>query len=161
MGPDQPQNDPESIRWSVRLSDKEPHKILVLGAVGILAFVVGAVVFRNLALGVVGFAIIFGSTAEYWFGSSFSVDRERASVRTVFSVTAIEWANVKRVVRDSAGIRLSPLEKAGTLDAFRGVYLRYGKDNQEQIERAVQAFGKLSDNDVVDRPHGAGDRSPD
>ena len=151
----------EAIRWRIRPSDNAPRKTLVIGAAGILAFLIGAILFRNLLLGLVGFAIIFGSTAEFWLGTSFSIDEKRATVRTGFSLSAMEWADVKRVLRDSGGIKLSPLEKPGSLDAFRGVYLRFGKDNRESIERAVLTFGKLSDNDVVDRPDGGGDRDTD
>jgi len=147
----------EAIRWRVRLSDNAPQKTFVILAVGLLAFLVGAILFRNIVLGLVGFAIIFGSTAEFWLGSSFSIDEERATKRTGLSLSAIEWADVKRVSRDAGGIKLSPLQQAGTMDAFRGVYLRYGKDNRESIERAVLTFGKFSDNDVVDRIDGGGD----
>jgi len=151
----------EAIRWRIRLSDKEPQKTIVIGAVGILAFLVGTLVFKNPLLGLVGFAIIFGSTAEYWLGTTFSIDQKGATVRTGFSISAIEWADVKRVIRDEGGIKLSPLENSGTMDAFRGVYLRYGRDNRESIDRAVLIFGKFSDNDVVVRPDGGGNRSPD
>jgi hypothetical protein len=165
MSGDEPveaQNDKaEAIRWRIRPSDKDPQKLIAIGAAGVLAFLIGLFLFKNLLLGFVGFAIIFGSTAEFWLGTSFSIDRKGASARTGFSISAIEWTDVKRVLRDSNGIKLTPLGKAGTMDAFRGVYLRYGKDNREAIERAVVDFGKHSDNDVVDRPDGGRDRSPD
>jgi len=151
----------EAFRWRVRPSDKAPQRVAVIVAVAVLAFLAGTIVFRNLYLGVVGFAIIFGSTAEFWLGTSFSVDEERATVRTGLSVTAIAWSDVKRVIKDSGGIKLSPLAKSGTMDAFRGVYLRYGDNNRECIEGAVLKFAKFSDNDVVGRPDGRGDGSPD
>jgi len=162
-GDEQPEKEAEkseAIRWSVRPSASDPTKTVVIGAAGILAFGVGAFLFRNPVLGVVGFAIIFGSTAEFWLGTSFSIDEKKATVRTGISVSVIEWTDVKRIVQDAGGIRLSPLEKAGTMDAFRGVYLRYGKENRESIERAVLTFGKTSDTDVGDRVDGRGDGSP-
>ena len=151
----------EAIRWRIRLSDKAPGKTIVIGIAGLVAFLVGAILFKNIVLGLVGFAIIFGSTAEFWLGTSFSIDQKGATVRTGFSPTAIEWGNVKRVIRDSNGIRLSPLEQPSTMDAFRGVYLRYGKDNRDSIERAILKFGKFSDNNVVDRADGRGDGDSD
>ena len=151
----------ESLKWRVRLGDGAPQKTVAIFAAGILAFGIGTILFRNPVLGLLGFAIIFGSTAEFWLGSSFSLSQKGATVRTGFSLSAIEWADVKRVVRDSGGIKLSPLEATGAMDAFRGVYLRFGSDNREDIERAVLQFGKFSDIDVVDRTDGRGDRSPD
>jgi hypothetical protein len=148
------------FKWRVRLSDKAPHKRLAIVAVGIAAFLIGAVLFRNVLLGVIGFAIIFGSTAEFWLGSLFTIDAKGASVKTGLSITAIEWANVKRINRNEGGIKLSPLDKPGTLDVFRGVYLRYGNNNQENVERALLTFGKLCDIDVVDGSDGRGDGCP-
>ena len=148
------------FQWRVRLSDKEPHKLYGIVAVAIVAFLVGILLFKNITLGLIGFAIIFGSTAEFWLGSQFKIDEKGVSVRTGASFSVLEWANVKRVVRDSNGIKLTPLENAGTMDAFRGVYLRYGKDNKDSIERAVLTFGKISDFDVVNGTDGRGDGSP-
>ena len=68
----------EAIRWRVRLSDNAPQKTFVILAVGLLAFLVGAILFRNIVLGLVGFAIIFGSTAEFWLGSSYKIDEKGA-----------------------------------------------------------------------------------
>ena len=152
---------PEAIRWKVRLSDKAPQKTAVIFAAGIVAFVIGVALFRNFVLGVVGFAIIFGSTAAFWLGTIFAVDEKRASVRTGFSFSTIDWTEVKRAVFDSEGVKLSPLESAGTMDAFRGVYLRFGADNREQVERAVLAFGQLSDEHVVHGPDRGRDRGAD
>lgn len=152
---------PVGLRWRVRLGEGSPHKILAIFGVGILAFLIGTILFKNVLVGLIGFAIIIGSTAEYWLGSSFSIDEKGATARTGFSLSGIEWADVKRVLHDPGGIKLSPLSKPGTMEAFRGVYLRYGKDNRDGIERAILTFGKLSDNDVVFRPDGGGDRSPD
>ena len=135
--------------WRVRLSDKAPSKVIGIVAAGVAAFLIGEIVFKNFTLGLIGFAIIFGSTAEYWLGSVFQLDEKKASVRTGASYSVIEWTDVKRICKDEGGIKLSPLESAGTMDAFRGVYLRFGDDNREAIEKAVLTFGKLSNIDVV------------
>lgn len=152
---------PEPYRWRVVLSDGAPQRRYAIVAVAIAAFLIGTIIFKNIVLGAIGFAIIFGSTAEFWLGSLFNVDAEGASVKTGVSVSRIEWANVKRILRDEGGIKLSPLEKSGSLDAFRGVYLRYGKDNRESVERAVLTFGKLLDTDVGHGPDRRGDGGPD
>jgi len=127
----------------------------------VAAFAIGTFLFRNVPLGIIGFAIILGSTAEFWLGTQFTVDEKGASVRTGLNLTAIEWPNVKRIVRGSDGIKLSPLDKPGTMDAFRGVYLRYGKDNKDTVEEAVLVFGRLGNWDLVDGTDSGGDRLSD
>lgn len=133
----------ESFRWRVRLSDKAPQKMAGVIAAAVLALVLGWMVFRSPALGFAGFAIILGSTAEFWLGTTFTIDQKGAKSRTGFSVSEIEWENVKRVISENGGIRLSPLEKAGTMDTFRGVLLRFGVDNRDEVEEAVLKFGGL------------------
>jgi hypothetical protein len=131
----------ESFRWRVRLSDKAPEKLWGVFAVAALAGAAGWFLFRSPLMMLIGFAIILASSAEYWLGTQYKVDEKGASARTGFSLVSIDWADVKRFVRDEKGIRLSPLEKPGTLDAFRGVYLRYGDGNRDQVEGAVLTFG--------------------
>jgi len=140
-GNGQPGEGGESFRWRVRLSDKAPEKRAGVVVAALFAMVLGWLVFRSPAMGIVGFAIIFGSTAEYWLGATYKVDEKGASARTGFSLVSMEWADVKRVIWEKNGVRLSPLENAGTMDAFRGVFLRYGDGNREDIERAVLNFG--------------------
>jgi hypothetical protein len=125
-------------------------------AAAFFALLVGWVVFRSPALGFAGFAIILGSTAEFWLGTTFAIDAKGARSRTGFSLTEIEWENVKRVIPENGGIRLSPLERAGTLDTFRGVFLRFGVDNRDEIEEAVLKFGGLRGG-LLSAPNGGGD----
>jgi len=155
------QKNLEAFSWRVRPSDHAPGKTLGVAFAAILAFGVGTFLFKDIYLGLIGFAIIFGSTAEFWLGTAFRIDDAGATARTGLSISTIKWDDVKRVVRDARGIKLSPLEQPGKLDAFRGVYLRYGDENRDSIERAVITFGKRSDDDVVHRPDGGGDGSPD
>jgi len=161
----------DAFEWRVRLSDKAPEKRAGVFAAAALAAAVGWFVFRTPVMGGIGFAIILGSTAEYWLGSSFRLDERGASSRTGFSLASIEWANVKRLIREKQGIRLSPLETPGTMDAFRGVFLRYGEGNQKEIEGAVLRFGGThtalvgglngSGLGPPDRQDGDGDLSPE
>ena len=153
------QEIPEAIRWRVRLSDKAPMKMPMIVIMALLAFALGVFLFKNPLLGIIGFAMMFGSTAEFWLGSTFSIDDKRATARTGFSFSAMEWNEVKRIIPDAGGIKLSPLDRAGPMDAFRGIYLRFGKDNRERIERSVLTFGKHIERNVVDGPDGGRDGS--
>lgn len=51
----------------------------------------------------------------------------------------IKWANVKRCYLDDFGVKLSPLDRVSRVEAFRGVYLRFG-DNQNEVIEAVKAL---------------------
>jgi hypothetical protein len=115
---------PESISWSVRLSDKEPQKLWVVFLAAIFAGLAGIYFLHSPVLGIVGFLAILGTSAEFWLGSKYRLDNEQASARCGISISSIEWKNVRRVIVGQEGIKLSPLEESGRLGPFRGVMLR-------------------------------------
>lgn len=155
-----PEVSKSAFRWSVRLSDSHPEKRVVVGLAVIGAAAIGWFLFRSAILTVLGSAIILGSTMEFWLGSRFWIDGSGVGSQTGLSISSIEWSAVKRVIQESGGIRLSPLEKAGTMDPFRGVLLRYGATNRGDVEKAILEFGGIRTALERGSP-GIGDRGTD
>ena len=129
----------DSLSWTVRPFDGQPLKRLIVFAVAFLAMGVGWFGFGRPLFGILGFAMILGSTAEYWLGASFRLDAKGASARTGPSVTAMEWKDVRRVLVKGSEVRLSPLEAPSGLDAFRGVGLVVTPENREAVMAYVAA----------------------
>ena len=148
----------ESFAWRVRLVDSEPKKLYGILVAAVVATVFGWVILRSPVLGLLGFAIILGSTAEFWLGSSYEIDHKGVRSRTGLSLTSIEWEQVKRIINEGNAIRVSPLEKAGSLDPFRGVLLRFAADQRSQVEEALASFGRLRGG-ALDGSYGRGDGS--
>lgn len=132
----------ESISWSVRPYEKAPAKRYVIFAIALVAMAFGVFIYGQPLLGVVGFAIILGSTVDFWIGSSYKVDASGATSRTGLSISSIRWEDVKRVVVGAEEVKVSPLEDGGSrMDAFRGVVLKLNTDNRTQVIDAVKQFG--------------------
>lgn len=131
----------DSYRWSVRPYQDDPKRRIVVFAVAFLGLLGGWVLLREPLLGLLGFGMILASTMEYWVGSTYRVDSKGASSRTGISLTVIEWPEVRRLIPEDHGIKLSPLEKPGRLDPFRGVFLKFDRDNREQVLQALRKFG--------------------
>ena len=129
----------DAFRWNVRPSDKEPTKKWGVILVALIAFGLGLLVFKTLVFAVLGAAIILISTAEFWLGTSYKLDPKGASARTGASMTGLEWPDVKRAVAEKDGIKLSPLGTSSRLEAFRGVFLKYG-DHKEQVTDMVRRW---------------------
>jgi hypothetical protein len=115
---------PQRLKWSVRLLGDRTHFIPVIGLAAVSAGIAGVVVFRSPSMGLLGFAMILASTADYWLGSNYMVDAKGAQARVGISLTSMEWKDVKRVVLEPNAIKLSPLDHQSKMDAFRGVTLR-------------------------------------
>lgn len=126
------------MRWSVRPWRKAPGKLAVILGFALLAGIFGGIFLRSPLLAVVGFAIILGSTAEFWLGSSYRIDDRGATSRTFASLSSMEWAEVQRVIVGPEYVKLSPLPEAGRLDPFRGILLKFDGENREQVIEAVR-----------------------
>lgn len=155
------ENQRDSLRWSVRLSSNEPGKVAVILMAAVAAFLIGTFVFGKLLLGLAGSMIVVGATMEYLVGAVYNVDSKGVSSKVGLSFTSMEWPEVKRVIRTKNGLQLSPFENAGTRDAFRGVFLRYGAENRETVINTVRRL--LPENVRLHdaRADGSGDGRPD
>jgi hypothetical protein len=131
----------ESFQWRVRLSDSNPGKRYVLLAAVLLAFIFGTVVYGKLLLGLLGSAMILAATAEFWLGTSYKLDASGATSRTGFSLSKLAWSEVKRAVVTPVGIKLSPLDETSKLSPFRGIFLRFGREDRVRVENVVRMLG--------------------
>ena len=150
--------DDETLTWSVDLGSFRPgRRFIVLGIALLVAFI--GLQMGGPLLGAIGLLVVLVSTAELFLPLKYRVDAEGAQVRCGLSVTAIPWSNVRRLIPMADGVRLTPLEKPGRLDEFRGVYLRYG-NIAEEVSGKIRQFWH-GDTSALDRgPDGTGDGGP-
>jgi len=123
----------EVIRWSIRPSADEPIKLIAVLVSAILSAVVGYFLVDSMVMAIAGFGLVMGSTAEFWLGTSYRLSSTDASSRCGFSLTALVWSDVKRVIVDGSRVKLSPLVQSTRMDAFRGVTLRTTEANFADI----------------------------
>jgi len=128
----------QAFSWRSAPALGQPAKLISVLLAAFLAFTVGAIPMRAPLLGLAGSVMILAATAEFWLGTAFKIDSEGASSRTGISYARILWTDVRRAVVTPVGIKLSPLEQSTRLAPFRGVFLRYGKEDRVRIEQAVR-----------------------
>lgn len=126
------------LSWTVHLAQECKPKLaasvlftLVLSAFGY--YTIGS-------LGAIATAaVMLASLADFLFPVNYKITTDGAECRMLLKSTVIRWENVRNCYLDDFGIKLSPLRKGTRLEAFRGVYLRFGK-NQQQIIEAVKSL---------------------
>ena len=116
----------DQLTWTVRLFETDPVKRYIVFLFAFGAALVGLLAFQNIIFAVIALVAVLASTAEFWMPLQYKLDKNQAAVRCGFSVTAIEWSNVRRVITSEEGWKLSPLKEETRLSPFRGVYLRFG-----------------------------------
>lgn len=120
--------------WKVHLVREEPRKLLLILPVVVFSLFVCYLIFRSPLPLVAVLFLYLSSLADYLFPVSYKIDTKGVTVRTLLGRSSIEWNRVKKYYLDEYGIKLSPLKKAGRLEAYRGVYLRFGGRRDEVIE---------------------------
>lgn len=120
--------------WKVHLLREQPKKLLLVIPVAALCLVASRMFFGNVSLGIIALLLVIASLAEYVFPIRYQLDEQGAQVRTLTGSARIEWRRVKKYYLDDGGIKLSPLSRQTRLEAYRGVYLRFGDRKHEVIE---------------------------
>ncbi len=119
------------ICWEVRLSDRAPWKRWVVLAVALGVGLYGGA--RSPLLGLVGFGIVMSATAEFWSPIRYRLTAGGAQSRAGWSLSSLEWGEVKRVVVGPDALKLSPLAHPTKWGVFRGVALRFREADREGI----------------------------
>ena len=114
-------------------------RYVALGAIAFAA-AAGQLVLKHPLFAIIGGVVIFVSTAEMFLPMKFSLSANGAQQKCGISTTEITWADVKRLIHQSDGIRLSPFEKSHRLDAFRGVYLRFAGNKEEVLGKIAELW---------------------
>lgn len=126
-----------TLVWKVHLLREDPAKTLLIAPVVLGSLLACYLIFHNLLPLVVVTFLFMSALAEYLFPIRYELDEKGAASRTLLGRTFIEWDRVKKYYLDDRGIKLSTLEKQGRLEAYRGIYLRFGK-NRDEVTEAVR-----------------------
>lgn len=120
--------------WKVHMLSSEPSKLLLILPVVILSGVICYFIFKSILYLAVMLILYIIALSDYIFPIKYITTNETASARTVFSFSAIKWADVKKYYIDQFGIKLSPFNNRTKLEAYRGVYLRFGKYKDQVVD---------------------------
>lgn len=112
------------LEYTVHLARTEPARACaVLGCAALSGFL-GWALFHSLLFAILGPAMVIAASAEFLLPIRYRLTNRRACAAYGAARLEIEWPQVRRVLVGETGVKLSPLVRAGRLDAFRGVVLR-------------------------------------
>lgn len=126
-----------SLAWQVHLLREEPAKAFLIAPFVAISLFVCYIIFHSPLFLAVTLFLFMSSLSEFLFPIRYTIDSRGALSRTLFGRNYIEWERVQKYYLDDHGIKLSPLRRQGRLEAFRGVYLRFG-GHREQVIEAVR-----------------------
>jgi len=125
-----------SLTWTLHLARKHPAKLALCIGTGAFAIAAGFIGLGPLGAAAVA-VVMLGAASDFLFPVRFEITSEGAVCKTLLKSSRIAWDQVSRCYLDDEGVKLSPLDRASRLEAFRGVYLRFA-GNREQVIEAVK-----------------------
>lgn len=128
----------EALTWHVHLAAAAPRRAWAVAVVIVAASALAGWLFGGPlpALGV-AFALL-NAVAEFLFPIQYRLSTGGAEMRCFLTRRAIAWSDVRRVYSLPDGLKLSPLERPGRREPFRGLLLRFD-GNEAQVREAVSA----------------------
>jgi hypothetical protein len=132
------------LKWKVHLARQHPTKLagvlMVVAMTGLCACLwYGSII----PAAIMAFALS-GALTDFLLPITYTFTSEKAFATTPLSIRVIAWKDVKRVYMDDDGIKLSPLDRRTRLEAYRGVYVRFG-DRRDEVLEAARRLTKRDD----------------
>ncbi|MEN6371034.1 MAG: hypothetical protein ABFD64_03390 [Armatimonadota bacterium] len=124
------------LRWQVHLAKEQPRKLMVVIAAIIAMTALSCVWFRSPIAVIVTVLVLVGALSDFLLPMTFVITTKHVSAYTLAGKRMMAWEDVRKCYIDESGVKISPLPKASRLEAYRGVYLRFG-DNREEVIAAV------------------------
>ena len=121
------------LTWKVHLIRENPVKVLLIAPVLLISLLVCYVFTHSPIFMAVTLALLASSLADFLFPVRYEINERGASSKTLLGRTFMEWDRVKKYYLDDHGIKLSTLPRPGRLEAYRGLYLRFGGNQDEVI----------------------------
>ena len=92
--------------------------------------------------------IIFMSLSDFYLPVRYIITSDSVASISFLKKNEILWRDVKKCYLDKYGIKISPLDKLTTLEAFRGVYLRFNNNDNEVKSIVKELFDSAGNQEL-------------
>ena len=120
------------LEWTIHLARRRPRQAAAVVGVVAAGSLAAGYGFRSVVLGVLAAFLLVGAISDYLFPVRYTITPGGIDVRGPLHRRRMAWQQVRRVVRDQHGVKLSPLPAPSRLQAYRGIYLWFA-DNADDV----------------------------
>ena len=83
---------------------------------------------------ILSIVLVGGSILPYFLPTTYILTEKDIIVKTIFSHQKKRWIDFGSFYVDKNGVLLSPFNKPSRLENYRGLYVRFHKNNREVVE---------------------------
>lgn len=134
-----------SLEWSVYPLIAYPGRSALAVFLVILSGVLIGIAAGYWFFGALGAVILILSLYNHFFPSYYRLDGSGAEVRVLFARRRRGWDYFRSYYADRMGVMLSTFTYASRLDSFRGMNLRFSKENRGEVIGFVEKYLPLAD----------------
>ena len=132
----------DALEWTVHLARRNPRKTALALVILALAAVAAWWGFQSILAGILSLVLLLGSVSDYLFPVRYRLSEDGIEAAGLVFRRRMKWGEVRRVVRDDLGVKLSPLSRHSRLEAYRGIYLWFGGNGEEVMEEIERRRGE-------------------
>jgi len=127
----------ESLQWKSHPARERPLATIFVVIFILIIFYFVYKISDNFLMVVMAFFIFLVALTTFFFPTTYTVDQRKVTIKYLFTVKERNITAFRSVYPGQRGVLLSPFLGPTRLENFRGFYLRYGKDNKEEIDRIL------------------------
>jgi len=139
--------------WTVHLARRRPRRAAAVVTVILVGAFAAALGFQSIPLGFLAALLLVASVSDFLLPITYKLGNEGISARGLWHRRHLSWEQVRRVVQDDLGVKLSPLSRPSRLEAYRGIYVWFSLGDADQVMATIAYYTSAE-------AAGAGDRPP-
>lgn len=94
--------------------------------------------FKSIFYSLLSAVVLFGSLSSFFLPVRYEFHTNHLKVRTLFRTISKDWKEFRSFYVDKNGVLLSPFDKPSRLENFRGIYVRFGQTDSEEVIKIVK-----------------------
>jgi len=141
----------ESLQWKSHPARERPLATIFVVIFILIIFYFVYKISDNFLMVIMAFFIFLVALTTFFFPTTYTVDQRKVTIKYLFTLKERNITAFRSVFPGTRGVLLSPFLGPTRLENFRGFYLRYGKDNKEEIDRILTELIEWQNQKIAER----------
>ena len=129
-----------SYSWISHPAKERPLATTLVSAFIVLVLALVYALMKSMLMIVVAIVVLTVALSSFFLPTTYLVDEDRVVIKHVLGVKQRRLSAFRSFYADRRGILLSPFLSPSRLENFRGFYLRYSRDNKDDVDDLITAL---------------------
>lgn len=127
----------ESLQWKSHPARERPIATIFVSIFILIIFYFVYDITKEPLMVVMAAAIFLVALTTFFFPTRYTVDERKVTIKYLFTLKERNLSAFRSVFPGQRGVLLSPFLVPTRMENFRGFYLRYARDNKEEVDKIL------------------------